>query len=108
MNRRTFLKGSVGLAGLVLTAPYVARAAAGPLTLRFAHFAQEDHPANIAAKQFASRVEARTGGAIKINIFPTIRSGGRRSRLNRSNSASSTWVCRRRANCRIMKRPSGQ
>jgi hypothetical protein len=62
MNRRTFLKGSLGLAGLALTAPYVARGAAAPLTLRFAHFAQEDHPANIAAKQFASRVEARTGG----------------------------------------------
>ena len=76
MNRRTFLKGSVGLAGLALTAPYVARAAAGPLTLRFAHFAQEDHPANIAAKQFASRVEARTGGAIKINIFPNNSLGG--------------------------------
>ena len=33
-------------------------------------------PANIAAKQFASRVEARTGGAIKINIFPNNVLGG--------------------------------
>jgi tripartite ATP-independent transporter DctP family solute receptor len=63
------------LAGLALAAPYVARAAA-PLSLRFAHFAQEDHPANIAAKQFASRVEARTGGAVKINIFPNNMLGG--------------------------------
>jgi TRAP-type C4-dicarboxylate transport system substrate-binding protein len=38
--------------------------------MRFAHFAAEDHPANIAAKQFTSRVEERTGGAVKINIFP--------------------------------------
>src|SRR5439155_1742993 len=54
MDRRTFLKTTgAGLAGLGLAAPYVARAAA-PLTLRWAHFAQEDHPANIAAKQFAS------------------------------------------------------
>jgi len=75
MNRRTFLKGSLGLAGLTLARPYGSRAA-GPLTLRFAHFAQEDHPANIAAKQFASRVEARTGGAIKINIFPNNVLGG--------------------------------
>jgi len=77
MNRRTFLKSIVVFTGLALAlaAPYVASAAA-PLTLRFAHFAQEDHPANIAAKQFASRVEARTGGAIKINIFPNNMLGG--------------------------------
>jgi len=76
MERRTFLKGSAGMAGLALGAPYVARAAAAPLTLRFAHFGAEDHPSNIAAKQFASRVEARTGGAIKINIFPSNQLGG--------------------------------
>jgi tripartite ATP-independent transporter DctP family solute receptor len=46
------------------------------MTLRWAHFAQEDHPANIAAKQFASRVETRTSGAIKINIFPNNVLGG--------------------------------
>ena len=69
MHRRAFLKTGLGVAGLTVAAPYVARAAA-PLTLRWAHFAQEDHPANIAAKQFASRVETRTNGAIKINIFP--------------------------------------
>jgi tripartite ATP-independent transporter DctP family solute receptor len=67
-----------GLAGLALAlaAPYVASAPAEPLTLRFAHFGQEDHPSNIAAKQFASRVEARTQGAIKINIFPNNALGG--------------------------------
>ena len=70
MNRRTFLKNSMGVAGLALAAPYVTRAAAAPLTLRFAHYGAEDHPSNIAAKQFASRVESRTGGAIKIRIFP--------------------------------------
>ena len=78
MDRRTFLKTTgAGLAGLGLAAPYVARAAA-PLTLRWAHFAQEDHPANIAAKQFASRIEARTDGAIKVNIFANNRSEERR------------------------------
>src|SRR5262245_6586306 len=75
MDRRTFLKTGVGLAGLSLSAPYVARGAS-PLTLRWAHFAQEDHPANVAAKQFASRIEKRTGGAIKINIFPNNVLGG--------------------------------
>ncbi|MEJ0070088.1 MAG: TRAP transporter substrate-binding protein [Pseudomonadota bacterium] len=75
MDRRSLLKTGVGVAGLALSAPYVARAA-GPLTLRWAHFAQEDHPANIAAKQFVAKVEARTNGAIKINIFPNNVLGG--------------------------------
>src|SRR5258708_19182372 len=68
MERRAFLKASAGGAALTVSAPYVSLNAA-PLTLRWAHFAQEDHPANTAAKQFASRVEARTGGGSKINIF---------------------------------------
>jgi tripartite ATP-independent transporter DctP family solute receptor len=75
MNRRHFLKTSIGIAGLTFAAPYVARGA-GPLTLRWAHFAQEDHPAHVAAKQFASRVEARTSGAIKVNIFANNVLGG--------------------------------
>jgi tripartite ATP-independent transporter DctP family solute receptor len=75
MDRRKFLKTGAGVAGASLAAPYVARAQA-PLTLRWAHFAPEDHPANIAAKQFVSRVEARTNGAIKINIFPNNVLGG--------------------------------
>ena len=75
MNRRAFLKTSAGAATLAIAAPYISRGAE-PMTLRWAHFAQEDHPANIAAKQFASRVEARTDGAIKINIFPNNVLGG--------------------------------
>jgi tripartite ATP-independent transporter DctP family solute receptor len=75
MDRRKFLQTGVGVAGASLAAPYVARAQT-PLTLRWAHFAPEDHPANVAAKQFASRVETRTNGAIKINIFPNNVLGG--------------------------------
>ena len=75
MHRRTFLRAGVAGTALTLTEPYASTRAA-PVTLRFAHFAEEDHPANIAAKQFASRVDARTGGAIKINIFPNNVLGG--------------------------------
>jgi tripartite ATP-independent transporter DctP family solute receptor len=75
MHRRGFLKTGVGAAAAALAAPHVARGQA-PLTLRWAHFAPDDHPANIAAKQFASRVEARTQGAIKITIFPNNVLGG--------------------------------
>jgi TRAP-type transport system periplasmic protein len=75
MDRRKFLTAGAGVAGASLAAPYVARAQT-PLTMRWAHFAPEDHPAHIAAKQFASRVETRTNGAIKINIFPNNVLGG--------------------------------
>jgi len=73
MDRRYLLK--TGVAGLSLAAPRIVRAAP-PLTLRFAHFAQQDHPANIAAGQFANRVEARTDGAVRIRIFPNNQLGG--------------------------------
>jgi tripartite ATP-independent transporter DctP family solute receptor len=69
MDRRAFLKHGIGVAGLTLAAPYVARAAV-PLNLRLAHYATEDHPAHIAAKQLAARVASRTNGAVTITIFP--------------------------------------
>ena len=76
MDRRTFLKTGAGAAaGAAVAAPHVARAQA-PMTLRWAHFAPEDHPANTACKQFAKNVEARTHGAIRINIFPNNVLGG--------------------------------
>ena len=74
MDRRQFMKAGA-VAGAALAAPYVARAQA-PLTLRWAHFAPEDHPANVAAKQFAANVEKRTNGAIKVQIFPNNVLGG--------------------------------
>ena len=74
MNRRE-LMGTVAAATATLAAPHIARAAA-PLTMRFAHFAAADHPANIAAKQFASRVGERTNGAIRVMIFPNNELGG--------------------------------
>jgi tripartite ATP-independent transporter DctP family solute receptor len=73
MNRRELIGSAAGAAAM-LAKPYVARAAT--LTLRFAHFAQEDHPANIAAKQFATRVAERTNGAIRVMIFPNNQLGG--------------------------------
>lgn len=73
MDRRHFVKAGVG-ALFVPMAPAVLRAA--PMTMRFAHFGDENHPSNVAAKQFAARVEQRTNGAIKIAIFPNNQLGG--------------------------------
>ena len=73
MNRREVIGLGVGAA--LLAAPPISRGATA-LTMRFAHFAQEDHPAQIAAKQFAERVAERTGSAIRIIIFPNNQLGG--------------------------------
>lgn len=75
MDRRHVLKTGAATAALTLAMPYIARAGR-PVPLRWAHYAQEDHPANIAAKQFAANVEKRTDGEVKINIFPNNALGG--------------------------------
>jgi TRAP-type transport system periplasmic protein len=75
MDRRKLLKAGLGGAALTVAAPYVS-ARAAKATLRFAHFAAEDHPAHIAAKEFVAKVAQRTNGDIKINIFPNNVLGG--------------------------------
>jgi tripartite ATP-independent transporter DctP family solute receptor len=75
MHRRAFLKSGAGIvAASTLAAPYLAHAA--PITMRLAHFAPDDHPASVAARQFAANVEQRTSGAVKVNIFPNNQLGG--------------------------------
>lgn len=70
MKRRTFLTGLAGTAGTIAM-PHVRGARAQtPITLRFAHYAAENHPGHIAALQFAERVKARSNGAIQVNVFP--------------------------------------
>lgn len=51
-------------------AAYVPMGHAEPVTLTFSHGAPTTHPEHLAALQFAKRVEARTNGQIKFDIFP--------------------------------------
>lgn len=44
--------------------------ASAQVELKLGHFGAEDHPAQTAAKQFATNVEKRTGGKVRIKIFP--------------------------------------
>jgi tripartite ATP-independent transporter DctP family solute receptor len=43
---------------------------ASAIELRFAHFAADGHPGDIAAEMFAEAVEQRTGGEIKVTVYP--------------------------------------
>jgi TRAP-type transport system periplasmic protein len=54
---------------------YVPSGNAEPVTLTFAHAATTTHPAHLAAMQFAKRVEERSNGEIKIEIFPASQLG---------------------------------
>lgn len=68
MKRRTFLAGlGAGAGAIVLGQPHTAKAAT---TLKFGHYNAESHPMHKAAVQFKDNVEKRTGGAIKIQIYP--------------------------------------
>ena len=69
MNRKTFIRQTSGATLAAISVPYIALGAT-PLNMKFAHFAAVDHPANVAAKQFADRVGDRTKGAIAITIYP--------------------------------------
>ncbi len=52
-------------AALAWTAPALAQT-----TLKFSHYAETTHPAHTAALDFAKKVEERTKGQIKIQIYP--------------------------------------
>jgi TRAP-type transport system periplasmic protein len=79
MDRRTLLKVG-GAASFTLASPYIARGAFN-MTLRWAHYSQEDHPAHIAALHFAAAVEKRTDGLIRFNIFPNNQLGNQNEQL---------------------------
>lgn len=71
---------------LIATCAFAAFAAAGhaePLTLTFSHAAQTTHPAHVAAVQFARRVEERTDGQIRIEIFPAGQLGSENETLGK-------------------------
>lgn len=68
MRRRAFLtSGALATAGTVL-APQVLRAA--PRVIRFSHVAAEETPKGHGARLFRQRIEERTDGRIRVEIFP--------------------------------------
>ena len=67
------------LAGLACAA----MAHAEPITLTLAHATMTTHPAHLAALQFARRVEERTNGQIKTEIFPAAQLGSENEMLKK-------------------------
>lgn len=70
--RRTSLHMQVFLvAALGLTVASASAVCAGePTTLKFGHIAAETHPSNLWAKKFAEVAAAKSGGRLRVQVFP--------------------------------------
>lgn len=62
---KSLLALTLTAAGVLASAPSLAQT-----TLKFGHYAETSHPAHEAAMQFATNVEKRTGGQLKVQVFP--------------------------------------
>jgi TRAP-type transport system periplasmic protein len=71
----------LALLALMVAAGAFLSAADKVIELKFGHYLVETHPAHIAAQAFADAVAARTGGAVKIVIFPNSKLGSTQEML---------------------------
>jgi tripartite ATP-independent transporter DctP family solute receptor len=69
LKNKTIAKAAISVLATFLTVSTV-QSAQAETVLRLAHFAAEDHPAQIAAEQFKKNVEERTHGDISIELYP--------------------------------------
>jgi tripartite ATP-independent transporter DctP family solute receptor len=72
------------LALLMLTIALSVFGADKVVELKFGHYLVESHPAHIAALAFADAVAARTGGQIKVTIFPNSKLGSTQEMLEQT------------------------
>ena len=75
MTRFGLVVASILLGGALLV-PQDASAQAKERTLRFAFQNAEEHPQGQGAKKFAELVEQKSGGKIKVRLFPSGQLGG--------------------------------
>ena len=69
LSRRSFIKAGAGVAGMtMLGMPHIAHAQGR--TLRLSHHLAPDHLVDVASKRFAALVAEKTGGALKVDVFP--------------------------------------
>ncbi|MCU4182546.1 TRAP transporter substrate-binding protein [Bosea sp. BH3] len=75
MNKRQALKSLAGAAALALSLG-VAAPAAAQVTIRYAHVGSEGDIQYWYAEEFAKRVQDRTEGRVKVQVFPNSQLGG--------------------------------
>lgn len=65
----------ISILSIMAFAALAAFAQGKTVELKFGHYSVETHPAHLAAVMFADAVAARTGGAVKITIYPNSKLG---------------------------------
>lgn len=70
MQRRALITTGIAAGTAALAAPSVLRAQA-PVNIRFAHSLSTSEPAHLAAEYYARNVAERSGGRIRMQVFPS-------------------------------------
>ena len=94
------------LAGAGLAAPSVLRAQA-PINIRFAHSLSTTEPAHLAAEYFAKNVGEKSGGRVRIQVFPGEQLGSGRDVNEMIRSGANVMNNTDPATCRISCRTWG-
>jgi tripartite ATP-independent transporter DctP family solute receptor len=87
MKPTTSLTKCLLLAAALACAVHVP-ARAQPVSLTLAHAAPITHPATQAAARFAKRIEERSGGQIKLELFPAAQMGSQNETMQKVRSGS--------------------
>jgi tripartite ATP-independent transporter DctP family solute receptor len=61
---------------------------AGPLTLRFGHYANDDHSVGKTARQFVAILNETTGGRLRVDLYPGSKLGSAKSMFNATQEGS--------------------
>ncbi|HTU01226.1 MAG TPA: TRAP transporter substrate-binding protein [Candidatus Sulfotelmatobacter sp.] len=69
-SRRELLKGAIASAALVSARPGLAASPFPRRTIKLGHLNTIDHPLHLGAMKFKELVEAKTDGAVKVELFP--------------------------------------
>ena len=86
--KRAFLKTLVAVAALAA----FGLAQAQTKTIKFANQNAEGHPVVLGMKKFAELVEQKSGGKLKVNVFPAARWAATRPTSPRCRAARWKWL----------------
>jgi tripartite ATP-independent transporter DctP family solute receptor len=84
-SRRSFITGSVALAGATVLPRY---AQAADFTFKLGSDTPASHPCNVRAGEAAARIKTATGGAVEIQLFPNNQLGAGPDMLNQLRSGA--------------------
>ncbi|NYT37884.1 TRAP transporter substrate-binding protein [Allopusillimonas soli] len=89
LSRRSFMLSTAGVAGAALIgAPMQSAFAAKKFRYKYANNLPPSHPMNKRAEEMAKNIEEETGGAFKLQVFPSSQLGSDTETLNQLRSGA--------------------